>query len=71
MDPDDGEVEKDLQRFQSQDGVPLQSLRGRYDNELEEYYLQWNKVEEAFPDLNHLLVPSYACIFLIDQNCQL
>ncbi|KAF9215058.1 hypothetical protein BGZ59_002422 [Podila verticillata] len=52
MDPKDGEVEKDLQRFQSQDEAPLQSLRGRYDSELEEYYLHLYsllvKIRQAF-----------------------
>jgi len=71
MENDIAEVEKDLQRFKSQDGAPLRNLRGRYDRELKLYYLRWNEVHAAFPDVDYLLVPPSKCAFLIDKDCQL
>ncbi|KFH72649.1 hypothetical protein MVEG_02938 [Podila verticillata NRRL 6337] len=68
MENDTSEVEKDLQRFKSQDGAPLPSLRGRYDRELKLYYLRWNEVDAAFPDVDHILVPPSKCAFLIDKT---
>ncbi|KAF9385369.1 hypothetical protein CPB97_004888 [Podila verticillata] len=68
MENDTAKVEKDLQRFKSRDGAPLPSLRGRYDRELKLYYLRWNEVDAAFPDVDHILVPPSKCAFLIDKT---
>ncbi|KAF9335367.1 hypothetical protein BG006_000237 [Podila minutissima] len=68
---DVGKPERGLQRFESQDGDSLQSLRGSYDRALKIHYIVWDDVEATFPDIDHLLVPSSSCFFLIDNNCQL
>lgn len=70
-DADAGKPKKGLQRFESQDGDSLQSLRGSYDRALKIHYIVWDDVEATFPDIDYLLVPSSSCFFLIDNNCQL
>lgn len=70
----DDELEKDLQQFQSQAGEPLQSLRGQYqvfDHSLKTYYILWDDVEAAFPDIDHLRAPPSSCVFLVDRHCRM
>ncbi|KAG0346040.1 hypothetical protein BG004_002591 [Podila humilis] len=63
--------ENGVQRFQSQDKTRLQSLRGRYSSLVQEHYLTWDDIVTAFPDIDYLLVPTYQCVFLIDEDCEL
>lgn len=68
------ELERDLQQFQSQDRKPLQSLRGQYqvfDHSLKTYYILWDDVEAAFPNIDHLRAPPSSCVFLVDRHCRM
>ncbi|KFH72691.1 hypothetical protein MVEG_02980 [Podila verticillata NRRL 6337] len=70
----DSDLQKDLQQFQSQNGEPLQSLRGQYqvlDRSLKTYYILWDDVEAAFPGIDHLRSPPSSCVFLVDRHCRM
>lgn len=69
----DIQAEEYLQRFKSQDGTPLGSLKARYCQfrKRKVYYLLWDDVEAAFPDVDHLIVRPSSCLFLVDKTCKL
>ncbi|KAG0343986.1 hypothetical protein BG004_004843 [Podila humilis] len=62
--------ENGVQRFQSQDKIRLQSLRGRYSGQLQCHYLVWNDIVAAFPNIDYLLIPTSHCLFLMDEACE-
>ncbi|KAG0327058.1 hypothetical protein BG004_002841 [Podila humilis] len=62
--------ERGVQRFQSQDKTRLQSLRGRYSSQIKGYYLVWDDIVAAFPNIDYLLVPTSHCLFLIDEELE-
>ncbi|KFH72690.1 hypothetical protein MVEG_02979 [Podila verticillata NRRL 6337] len=69
----DIQAEEYLQRFRSQDGTALGSLKARYFQfrKRKVYYLLWNDVEAAIPDVDHLVVQPSSCLFLVDKTCKL